>query len=298
MENVREVILEISKDYIEENGVVRFFNRNEDHGPYETQNPYLWTGQFYMAVRYLTYDFLDRKGLYNFHEKNLILPGLFTRFPGEYIDSIHYDSISLDEHNGLCFVAASSIGVYWIMEVNDVYNYGNEYGWVFDEKNPKVSIMSYLLKNPLSIFSIPKSLVELYKVAKATNDWNGSGEMDQVIFKNPLLKILSRKRLPKDIFIIKILAKPEKITLFEKLHFYLSCYHTITSPKKSGVNMLLFKFVYFKVIGYENFIIKYLRNKFINGSMDIMKFQREFYGKNELFIYISSQLLRKLREDK
>lgn len=280
---------EFTENYMNLNGVITL-NKMEHikaHNlAYESQNPYLWSGQYYLLKRFLNneLDCSNIEAFFHWHKGNIVdeKKGLFTRFPYPYATTYHYDAISFDEQNGLAFAC---IAKHDYSELDDIIDYGNRHNWYFIDKEieaPKNSLFKRL--------SIIKDIIV---TAFKTKKFGGSREIDKLIFSDYHLIALSRKRLPKDSAFLKMISPNFEPNLIEIIHFYLTSMKTIKKPKKSGVNMLLFKLIAFKMVGYTPWWVERLIEKYT--QKDMLPYFKQFYPQDHPFVDYCEMAFEKLK---
>jgi len=293
MEKHEQAIQEVLDHYISQATVTmnKDFQNDIDNQIYDSQNPYMWTGQFFLAIQTLGLPKNDLLDIMFFTEesfitrhlyRNTIRKGLFTRYPhATYLNSPHFDSISFDEHAGLSFFLAKDL-------TKHIIDYGDAHNNIFDEKNPDG--VKFSLKE------IWKALTTITKVIKfgiQNKDYGGSGRMDQIIFESPLLTHLTRYKLPKDMGYLRI-AVGDRASLIQTLHLAVTMFNTVRKGKKSGLNFILYRFIMFKKVGYNPFWVKYLRKKYLQRT-DLRSVFEEFYPKDHPFVDLNMLLIEKLK---
>lgn len=294
MEKHEQAIQEVLDHYVSQATVTlnRDFKNDIDNQIYDTQNPYMWTGQFCLIVKTLGFHQEIRDNLSDIFNvfmnrhvvRNTIRKGLFTRYPHySYLNSPHFDSISFDEQAGLSFFLHKR---YLTKEVID---YGKSNHNIFDEKNPDG--VKFSLKE---IWKALTTLVKVIKFGIQNKDYGGSGRMDQIIFESPLLTHLTRYKLPKDMGYLRI-AVGDRASLIQTLHLAVTMFNTVRKGKKSGLNFILYRFIMFKEVGYNPFWVKYLRKKYLQRT-DLRSVFEEFYPKDHPFVDLNMLLIEKLKE--
>ena len=269
----KEIFDKISNKYTDINGFLTYHTKNQSDpykGIWDGTNPHLWTGQLNILLRlkgcYFNVNdssYLNHQ-IYNFNttiNSTSIRGGLNTRHaPWElYLMSDEYDSISLDEHDGICFSDAA-------LDTSrslELLAYGENNNWAFVEKEPNVNPYPKTIKEYINIF---KGLYEIIKFAIKTKDYDGSGEMDQIIFKYPEIVRLTRIRVGKDRAFIRLI-NGKKPGLLSYIHLIMSLYFSARGNKSSGHNRSFYRFAALGLRGVKGYWItkafKYFDKKMI-----------------------------------
>lgn len=255
----------------------------ENKPKYETDNPCLWQGQYWLLAPILGgYEFNDNKNLqkfYKFYNSCQVDIGLHTRYPGEYLESKDFNSTSVDEHNGISFLAAATKDFHYL---NSIISYGEKNNWCFYEKMPGVDPYADL-KKPTKLIPFLRNIYKVFKAMKKEKDMGGSSRVDKVIFQNETTTILSRIRLPKDRAFLRIISPDHEPTFIGKMHLIASFASTIISGKKSGRNMMFFKLLAFHHVGYEPRWVRLIKSNFAE-KVDMTANSNMFYRKGHPFI--------------
>lgn len=252
-------------EYVDNYGRVTVIKANKtdpDNHVYCSENNHLWTGEASMLICLNSLINRDNyfKLMSNFTSSlkaTVIMPGLYARQPEPYLHTEHYSSVSIDEYNGINF-SQVSLDLQGGKGSKAIVNYGRLTGWVFKEQEPGV--------NPVKTakwhewIKAAQTLVKVIKHGIKSGDIDGSNSMDEIIYESALLEKLSRTRLPKDKYFMKIVAK-EKTTWLEKLHYYLTAVHTVRKKHSltSGKIMLFFKLETQRLLRFDNFVYNWVR---------------------------------------
>lgn len=263
---MRELVAKIKNEYINEYGQLKF---KKDEHPWDNDNPFLRTGQLNMLLKYKGFTNGLSEGNLSFRFEMLanfkksinvtwLYWGLNTRHAptNDYMESDKFDSISLDEHDGICF---SEIALGWENQTAQLCKYGRDYGWYFNERDicgkpfPN-SVLGYL--------KLIWGIINITYHAIITWDFSGSSEMDKVIFKHPEVVKLTRIRLPKDRAFIRLSAG-YKAGLIGYIHLIISLFFSAYKEKPSGHNRSFYRLWVLKELGVNDIFFRKVKKYYI-----------------------------------
>lgn len=174
-----------------------------------TDNPLLFSGEAALLFKVL--------GLYHRPEylklkytldQVQVVPGLFRRQPESLQNryNIPRNAVSHDEYNGICFMVASCPD-YLRKYAVDIVEYGQKYGWQYNDIAPNWDFFEFLLNDPIKAI---KSLLAYIKDKKQNPQ-----DTNSVDLRHPGYVIaLGQWRQPRDRAFYKITAA-QNPTLFE-----------------------------------------------------------------------------------
>jgi len=116
-----------------------------------TDNPLLFTGEGLLLLSLLGR--LEKSDI-AFCDNALVevevAPGLYRRQPAYYQNQykIPMNAVSHDEYNGVCFMVAASPEFFRSYAL-DIVNYGERYGWQFNDIAPRTNFFEALFSSPL-----------------------------------------------------------------------------------------------------------------------------------------------------
>lgn len=281
MNNKTQEIIRLFSQYVDVLGRVTYLNRSKSTlvGPkikYDSLNQHLWTGEAAILIAIL-FD----KGNDAFYNKlhgmleislarTKIADGLYSRQPYPYVTlpkdpieakklgySAGYDSISLDEYNGIAFSCA-------VLDRKDIMReilvYAENNNWCFHDGFPNVNPFKQLSKKPKSFLNTLKDVISyVFK----TKDVTGSNELDQIIDNDLAVELFSRVLQPKDRLILK-LAGGRSGSLLDWTQFLMATLATCKpdNNETSGKILGFFRLKMLEVLGAQNCLTNLVKRIF------------------------------------
>jgi hypothetical protein len=193
-----------------------------------TDNPHLFDGEAVLLLALLGR--LEKSDI-EFVDQTLIdvevAPGLFRRHSKTFQEkySIPFHSVSHDEYNGICMMAAAS-PEFFRTYAHDIVFYGERYNWQYCDLYPNSDFFQYFFDNPIKAIREVKSyLADIKANPQDTNSVD--------LRHSPNIVALTQIRQPRDAAFYKIAAGMIP-SLFQTLNLAFAIVFTSTGDPKEG----------------------------------------------------------------